>query len=308
MTNPITVIGDPASAWLTACALARFLAEPDSITVVETAPAAPLQWVLRPDMEKLHRSLGLDIRQIPGGEPVGVYEVLGREIPLSPFGAPLQGVAFQHVWVRAAEAGETHSLWAFNAKSSSAGLCRVGTASYASALERIARGAGVKDGVEVDPEHLIINAGSSPEADAAKGAGIALSQNDFSAPATASLAAHRLHLGLKALIKCGLGDTSVDPQRLALTRRLSSFDDHFDTFIALLGPHPDTSSHRAQSWRDLGRVIPVDDDPFTAAEWIAALLHAGVTPQNYHSLSLRFSRDELMGHMDACAARSPLNV
>ncbi|MEL6568429.1 MAG: hypothetical protein AAFQ22_08430 [Pseudomonadota bacterium] len=308
MTKPITVIGDPANAWLTACAVARFLAEPDTITVVETAPAASLQWVLRPDMEKLHRSLGLDIRQISGIEPVGVYEVLGREIPLSPFGAPLQGVAFQHLWVRAAEAGETRNLWAFNAKNSSAGLCRVGTESYVSALARIARGAGVKDGVEVNPEHLIINAGGGAETDAATGDEITLSQNDLGAPPKASLAAHRLHLGLKALIKCGLGDTSVDPRRLALTRRLSSYDDHFDTFVALLGPHPDTSSHRAQSWRDLGRVIPVDDDPFTAAEWIAALLHAGVAPQNYHSLALRFTRDELLGHMDACAARSPLNV
>jgi len=305
MSARVVVMGDRARAWLAACTLARFLVEPGDVGVVPVSGEAGGEWVLRPEMEKLHRSLGLDVAALPGARPVGTYPVHRRAIPLSGFGAPLDAVAFQHLWVRSRAWGDTRDLWAFNRLDAESGLLSVGAGIYAEALEAIARTAGVQECPDAEGAELVVRVGASAPARGSDGDHLVLS---FAAPGCASgggLAPLRLHLSLKALIRHGLGQGSASPERRALQRRLSALDRHMETFCNLLGEAPDTGSHRAAAWRELGRILPVDGDPFTAPEWIAAMLYAGVVPEGYHRLADRFTRGEIEAHLEACVARRP---
>jgi len=305
MSARVVVMGDPASAWLAACTLARFMVEPGDVGVVPLPGEADQEWILRPEMEKLHRSLGLDVAALPGARPVGTYPVHGRAIPLSGFGAPLGAVAFQHLWVRSRSWGETRDLWAFNPMDEGSGLLRVGAGSYAAALEAIARRAGVKDWPCAEGASLVVRVGPSAHACEPGGEPLVLSSGAPQGASGGGLAPLRLHLALRALIRHGLGRGSTSPERRALQRRLSALDRNLETYCNLLGEAPDTGSHRAAAWRELGRILPVDDDPLTGPEWIAAMLHAGVAPEGYHRLADRFTQGEIEEHLEACVARRP---
>ncbi len=305
----VVIRGEPISAWLAACAVVRFAGlDAARVHVQPHGAVSPDEVFVRPEMSRLHRSLGLNAAQLPGAKPAAAWRFGGKQVPLSPFGAPLGGAAFVNVWSRARASEDLSDLWAFNAMQPVAGCYRVPSGVYAQAVEGIARRAGVQacEPSSISDVGLVIEAGASerPVGEQAPCRKIGLTA--LACPELDELKLLSLDLCLRVLI-------ATWPRRGGGGREEGEYDRRIASITAVVqdmrglvvggAPNRHALAHRRRVWTELGRIVPVDDDPFISAEWIAALLHAGDEPVGYPLIVDAIPMDDVRRHVHAQLAQ-----
>lgn len=305
--GPVLVRGDPVSSWLTACAIARFTGvDPSQVSVRVEASHPSKSVFVRPEMDRLHRSLGLDVSTLRGAQSAQGWRAGPKLVSMSPFGASLSGASFQNLWSRARSHGERRSLSEFQSRKTTPGTFFVPADAYGGALERIARRAGVGDGnVEcVEPATVIQTEPSDERSDLTanrRNIGTAV----LPIQGLGDLRAMALDLSIRALIATWPRHRAQGLEQTEYERRLTCAAPVIADMRALVlggGDRSPSLNHRISVWRELGRITPVDDDPFTAAEWIGALLQAGHQPEGYPKLVEAIPLDTLRQHIDAHAS------
>ena len=308
--TPITVSGPPVDAWFTACMLARFAPiESHDILVLEDPRSddKTATFIARPEMARIHASLGLDVRRMDA-RPVQVWPAkAGRSIPFGPIGTPLKGAGFAALWCRArAELGETRGLDTFAALTPS-GAYALDTRRYRDALRQIATTVGVRTVSEA--RGGLIRTGAIPEA-LAEDDSINIGAAALDLRLAASLRLLALEKTVRILIDCWPwrgADQAVSAREF--NRQLAAAKHSIDDMQALLEPD---GAHKEQSvtlrqridvWRAAARIAPIDDDLFRSAEWMMAMVAAGFVPDTSGRLAQRVSQAELKAHMDTCAQR-----
>ncbi len=304
----VTVMGSPVDVWFAACMLARFApVQGDQIYVRECASAEQeSRLIARPEMARVHASLGLDPRRC-GAQAVQFWPAgADRSIPFGPIGAPYKSVGFAALWARARlELGEARDLADF-ASTQPSGAWSIDTSAYTEALKHIATNVGVR------------------RVDEARGFRVMASPTKDAAPDTASVKVgaaalnvslpQALHLSvlektIRVLIDCWSwcpADVQISAAEFA--RRIDSIRWSFEDMQALLNdvPYSDMSAilrQRVAVWRETSRIAPFDDDAFRPTEWMAAMVAAGMTPTRSGRLAETVSLEVLKAHIDACACR-----
>ena len=147
---------------------------------------------------------------------------------------------------------------------------------YARALEGVARGAGVHAGKK-DAE-LIVEL-SEPGA-VVDGNVVRLGAAVEVMASEAALGMERLRTQLMGLVGAFPGSGMKAVEMREVERRVSDVMPPLRGMDALLsGGDAEGLAHRKAVYASVGRVVPVDHDPFTREEWVAALEAAGVTRQ-----------------------------
>lgn len=294
-TSGFIVRGSGAGAWLTSLILARFaVPDPRLVFVDSTADTSNARLVIRPEMSKLHKAVGLDLTK-HGGRPVSSWTgPLGQVMPFGTYGAPLEGVSFHHLLLRAHGSASADSLGRFVLPNRHQQAFVVEARSYGEILRRTAQAVGVGK-TEPGADWQIVHT---------DGCASGAAQNDVISVGAARAEpilpeAFLVHI----LQKNGMAMADCLPIRDDITRR------EFDRRCAAIQPclHEmadlltktvsERTRHRRRLWTEAGRLISADDDPFTATEWIAALLAAEGAPAAYHRLADAIPAERLTAHL-----------
>lgn len=313
--GPITISGRPAESWLAACMLARFApisTRQIRVCAVEDETGEQGTIVTRPELMRVHASLGLELSRT-GATIAQVWTTpSGDEIPFGSIGAPYKGVGFVSLWQRArALKLEQRSLLDF-AATQPQGAYTVERSAYAKALQAIALRVGVT-GVS-DIEGTLISV--TPCGDLPAGqAGLAIGAAALPVRLGPALGLLALERSLRALIDCWSwrsSDRTVCEQEFQ--RRLSMIAKPLEDMQAVLLDRPQSAvegsflSHRIALWRQLGRIVPVDDDLFQPHEWMAAMIISGILPENGERLAQSLPIEEIKAHLEAHATREAVHA
>ncbi len=312
---PITVTGTPVEAWFTACMIARFApVSPDQIHVHIQAHAEgdDPTLILRPELRRLHTSLGLDIRRL-GAKPVPSWPAgQGQQIPFGKIGNPYNGVSFVSIWQRGmASLADIRPLTDYAAIEPN-GAYAIDAPTYAEALHAIALRVGVTEAREAADTVIQTSPVAADQAVASPVLVGAASVPIRLRPALGLLA---LEQSVRAMIDCW---SWRERDRLVCAReferRMTALEKPLADMQSLLldgAPYTDGKSlldHRCALWRRTGRIAPIDDDPFQAQEWMAAMIYAGHVPEREERLARRLTMDEIQAHLQACAPREVANA
>lgn len=309
----VTIVGPPEDAWLTATMLARFAPLTDArIQVLETQPVVDQHEtvIARPEMVRTHVSIGLDPKSLGARRVQSWMGPSGQVIPFAPIGQVYKGVSFPAIHQRAqTELGETRSLIEF-ASTNASGAFAFEVGSYVRELKTIATSVGVTSCTQTEGQVLISDPGLRG-AETARSIGAAAMA--LKPSATSRLQA--LHQSVLAIIECWpWRESDLELSEKEYDRRVSGIGASLADMQILLwdGARAREASsrlsHRIAVWQSMGRVAPLDDDQFQAQEWIAAFLHAGITPRNSGRLARSLTHEEIVAHIDACAAKEVVNV
>ena len=311
--DPVTIVGSPLDAWLTAVMLARFAPLAGAkLQVLETSPVARVDdvVVLRPEMVRTNVSIGLDPKRL-GAQPGQAWAGPHRQsLPFNSFGRPLKGVSFVAIWLRAREElGETRSLQSFVSAGQTGG-CAIEVGRYVQALKTIATKVGVTPCTQAS-EHIVQADPNLTEAqpDCSVGAAVMTLR-----PST-TLRLQAVHKSVLALIDCwSWRENDRDLAAREYDRRLQAMQASIEDMQALLwsdGRTDDYSSrlkHRVSVWQNVGRIAPVDDDQFTPQEWMAAFLSAELVPSAAGRLVHSLTLAEISDHVETCSPKEVANV
>ncbi|NQY15540.1 MAG: tryptophan 7-halogenase [Henriciella sp.] len=311
--DPVTIVGPPEDAWLTATMLARFASLSGARLQVLETPSTVKDHetvIARPEMVRTHVSVGLNPKSL-GARPVQSWTGPSEQLmPLTPIGQVYKGVSFLAIHHRAQkELGETRPFTKF-ASSNASGAFAIEIGLYVRALKAIATKVGVSSCAEAEG-HVLISDPSFRGAEKSRVIGAAAMELKPSP----TLRLQAVHQSVLALIECwtwresdrGLSDKEYH-------RRLGGIVDSMTDMQTLLweGDRASRASnrlqHRIEVWRNIGRIAPMDDDQFQAQEWMAALLQADIIPQNVGRLSRSLTHAEIAAHLDACATEELANV
>ncbi|NQY97534.1 MAG: hypothetical protein HRT82_10270 [Henriciella sp.] len=304
--GPITIIGAPAEAWFAACLLARFAPVPAEIIRVnvrgnENAENETL--IARPQMRRVHSSLGLDLAKAGARLVCDWPAGQGRSISFGAIGAPYKGVSFVSIWQRAkALKIEAGSLLDYAVPAQGFAISR---SDYADALRSIALQVGVRETDRPEGTQVCVSRDVGGNADTRKLGAAALPIS-----LTSALTLLALERSVRAWIDCWPW-TSDDVSVCAaeFERRLELITSPLEDMQSLLLEGPQGVSegslaqHRIALWRQLGRIAPIDHDLFEPQEWIAALMLSGVTPEGGERLAQSLTVEEIKAHLDAVRAR-----
>ena len=311
--DPVTIIGPPLDAWLTAVMLARFAPLAGTpLQVLETPSATGENEIvtLRPEMVRTHVSIGLDPKRI-GAAPIQAWTgPRGQSLPFNSFGQPLKGVSFIAIWLRAREElGDTRPLESFAAARPS-GAYAIEVGRYVQALKAIAMKVGVKLCANASERSIL----ADPNYTVAEPVRIVGAAAITLRP-SATLRLQAVHHSVLTLIDCWswretdreLADAEYDRRLEAMRAPIQDMQ----TVLcdeAQLKDYSSDLQHRIAVWRDIGRVAPVDNDPFGSQEWMSAFLHAGVAPTNAGRLAQSLTQAEIADHLQACSPKEVANV
>ena len=303
------VKGDAVSAWLIASVVVRFCGiEPRNLVVNDREEWKSDTVFVRPETTPLLKSIGLDAARLPGSKNVNAWVARDKTIPLSPFGVPLRGSAFQNFWSRAKKESKVGSLWSYCLNSTVSDCFSVPAKQFVEAVKNIAISVGVPSCGDLNDQTqlTITSAGSIDESDFCGNTihvGNALSEIGI----LPDLQLYALDISLRALIANWPRPGTIGPEIQEYHRRTYETYRHFDDLRALLDGDTKSRSnlsHRIDVWRELGRITPVDGDPFKEQEWIGALLHAGHEPVGYPLLLDAVSKEDVRHHLSKCALRA----
>lgn len=290
---PMLVRGRGAPAWLAGLIVARFgAADPRLVFVEETGSPMTGPLVIRPDMEKLHRALGVDLRK-HGAVPADAWSgPKGQRIPFGTYGMPLDGVAFRHLWVRARAEGSTAPLEKFAAKSGREAAFIVEAGSYHDVLRRTGVAAGIG---ERQPREAALTVLTEPGDAGLEEAGVIRAGAAALDPGlTEAFLVHVVHKTMMALVRCLPANDDVS--RTEYARLVAAIGPCLGDMEDLLTGGGQTG-HRRALWRSSGQLVTADDDPFSEAEWTAALMQAEGVPRSYHRLADSISDERLREHV-----------
>lgn len=311
--GPIAIIGSGAEAWLAACICARFMAAKPSDVHVQIKGQTSLggDLTIRPDMARLHLALGLDLSKLNDPQATDVWRANGgHTISLTPYGKPLGAVSFHHLLTRAGQ-GDRLANFALTNGAPTSGAWQVPTQTYATALETIARQAGVSVGTPPLQSALLVDFEKPDSASCWRENSLSLGWEMFGSNLPLGLRLHAIHTSLMTLVSHWPGGEWLPVEQRALDNRITALKPCLFEMTGLLrgdlAAHP-RLAHRIDMWRTCGRLIPVDNDPFAASEWIAALTAAAGPPQGYDRLADRFSLDEITAHIAKYSAKEAANV
>lgn len=311
--DPVTIVGPPLDAWLTAAMLARFAPLAGApLQVLETTPIAGdnEQVILRPEMVRTHVSIGLNPARLVA-RPVQAWTgPKGQSLPFKGFGQPLKGVSFVSIWLRAREElGEQRPLASFSAADDTRAFA-IEAGRYAQALKAIATGVGVTR-CEQASGHIVHSDSDVAAANSASLIGAAA----ISLKPSMTMRLHALHQTVLALIECWpWRDSDRDLAAREYDRRVTAMRSSMSDMQSILwndGQPNERSSnlrHRIAVWETVGRIAPMDDDPFQPQEWMAAFLHAGFVPRGAGRLAKSLTQAEISAHIQACAFKEVANV
>lgn len=309
----IAIIGNGVEAWLAASICARFMAaKPSDVHVhIQGETSLDGDLTIRPDMARLHYALGLDLSNLNGAQATDVWMANGGyTIPLTPFGKPLGAVAFHHLLTRIGQ-GDRLDRASLANDTPICGAWRIATQTYAAALENIARQAGVSVGSTPIKSTLLVGFEKSDSASCWRENGLSLGWQMFGSNLPRGLRLHAIHTSLMTLVSHWPGGEWLPVEQRALDNRITALKSCLIEMTGLLSgdlaAHP-RLAHRVDMWRTCGRLIPVDNDPFAASEWIAALTASLGPPQGYDRLADRFSLDEIFAHIAKYSAKEAANV
>ena len=303
----VHIEGDPVSAWLVASTIVRFCGiDPLNVSVNECGEWDPHNVFIRPETAPLHKSIGLDASKLTGARRVNVWAEQDHKIPLSPFGAPLKGASFHNIWARFKRTSNLQNLWEYQSASPNIDAYLVPRDHYAEALKEIAISAGMRCDNDCEHPPYITISSLAPgneacvERDIIR-VGTALVRDAFHS----DLSLYALDISLRVLISNWPRSSAVGFELKEYQRRVLATLDQFSEMQALLNNRlvPNESlRYRINVWRELGRIIPVDSDPFTEQEWIGALLHAGHEPTGYPRIVDAISEEDAHRHLNKCPA------
>jgi len=311
----ITVTGSAAESWLAACMLARFAPiSPNQIRVCVVAHETGDQGAIiaRPEIKRVHASLGLDLSRIGASRVQAWVGPNGDRIPFGSIGSGYKGVSFVAIWQRArALKMEPRSLLDF-AATQPLGAYSVERLAYANALRAIAINVGVTEVSDVEGTCISVTPGDDV---GASGSGFQIGAAALPVKLEAALGLLVLERSVRALIECWPW-TSVDRAlcEQEFQRIMSMIARPLEDMQALVLDGPERVvndsflSHRIALWRQLGRVAPIDDDLFPPQEWMAAMLNAGLFPAGGERQAQSLSVEEIKAHLEACAPRETVNA
>ena len=311
--NPVTIVGPPLDAWLTATMLARFAPLAGTpLQVFETPPVvAETEIVIaRPDMVRTHVSIGLNPKHI-GGRPVQAWTGPDDQaIPFNSLGQPLKGASFISVWLRARdELGETRPLTRF-ASPNASGAFAFEAGRYSQALKAIATKVGVKPCTEVSGQVVQADPDFVPDGPARLIGAAAMPLR-----ASATLRLQAVHQTVLALIDCWpWRESDQDLSVKEYERRLASMSASMTDMQSVLWSRaatedlPPRLQHRLAVWQSVGRIAPMDDDLFEPQEWIAAFSYSGAMPSRTGRLAKSLTEREIAAHIEACAPKDVVHV
>ena len=311
--DPVTIVGPPLDAWLTAAMLARFAPLAGTrLQVLETKPTAGAneQVILRPEMVRTHVSIGLNPARLVA-RPVQAWTgPQGQSLPFKGFGQPLKGVSFVAIWLRAREElGEQRPLASFSAADET-GAYAIDAGRYAQALKAIATEVGVTR-CEQASGHIVQSDPNFVGSNSASPIGAAA----IAVKPSMTMRLHALHQTVAALIECWpWRESDRDLAAQEYDRRLTSMRSSILDMQSILWsddrPHERSTNlqHRIAVWETVGRIAPMDDDPFEPHEWMAAFLHAGFVPSGAGRLARSLTHTEISDHIQACAPKEVANV
>lgn len=310
--GPITITGAPAEAWLAACLLARFAPMPAeniwvSIRADENADNETL--IVRPEIRRVHASLGLDVRQA-GASLVHHWPAgHGRSIPFGAIGVSYKGVSFVSIWQRAKTLNiEAGSLLEYATPAE--GGFAISRSDYARALRSIALRVGVRETDYAQGTQVCVSPGMEADEVALKLGAAALPIR-----LTSALTLLALEKSVRAWIDCW----PWTPDDVALCaaefeRRMQLIAAPLEDMQSLLLDGPQGVSegslaqHRIALWHQLGRIAPIDHDLFQPQEWIAALTLSGVAPEGGERLAHSLTVEEIKAHLDAVRPREVVHA
>lgn len=277
----ILVKGRGYAAPLAALTLARFaVADPARVCLDVAGGEVTNLLVLRPDMAKLHHAIGLDLVRAGARPTAGWTAPNGAVMPFaSPKGEG--GAGFQHLATRARRAGLAYGP---APGTRSEGLI-VRADAYEALLTQHAARVGVLVGTVPQEASLTVTA-SGPEGPAWRGDEARVGMAVLETGLLAVLGPHILHRTLMALVSCLSDGAGEDVLRREYARRVSALRPCLRAMEALLvgGDAADTV-HRKRLWAASGHLVASDDDPFSAAEWAAALTAAAGEPHDHQRLA-----------------------
>ena len=310
--DPITIFGARAEAWFAACLLARFAPMPAeniwvSVRADENADNETL--IARPEMRRVHASLGLDVRQAGASLVHDWPAAHGRSIPFGAIGAPYRGVSFVSIWQRAKALNiEAGSLLDYAAPAE--GGFAISRSDYADAMRSVAVRVGVRETDNPKGTEVCVSRGAEGSADTLKLGAAALPVT-----LTSALSLLVLEKSVRAWIDCWPW-TSDDVALCAaeFERRVQLIAAPLENMQSLLLDGPQGVSegslaqHRIALWRQLGRIAPIDHDLFEPQEWIAALTLSGVAPEGGERLAQSLTVEEIKSHLDAVRPREVVHA
>lgn len=311
-SGPITIIGAPEEAWFAACLLARFAPVPaENIWVIiradENADTETL--IARPEMRRVHASLGLDLAKAGASVVCDWPAGQGRSIPFGVIGAPYRGVSFVSIWQRAKELRiEAGSLLDYATPAE--GGFAISRSDYAGALRSIALRVGVRETKHTEGTEVCVSRDAEGSAGTLKLGAAALP-----VILTSALSLLTLEKSVRAWIDCWPW-TSDDVALCAaeFERRMQLIAAPLEDMQSLLLDGPQgviegtLAQHRIALWRQLGRIAPIDHDLFQPQEWIAALTLSGVTPEKGERLAQSLTMEEIKAHLDAVRPREVVHA
>lgn len=310
--GPITITGAPAEAWFAACLLARFAPVPTekiSVSILADENAERETLIARPEMRRVHASLGLDLAK-SGARLVHDWPAgHDRSIPFGAIGAPYRGVSFVSIWQRAKALNiEAGSLLDYVVPDE-AGFA-ISRSDYADALRSIALRVGVQETDHPEGTQVCVSRDAEGNDDALKLGAAALPVT-----LTSALTLLALEKSVRAWIDCWPWTSAdVDLCEAEFERRLELIARPLEDMQSLLLDGPQGVSeaslpqHRIALWRQLGRIAPIDHDPFEPQEWIAALTLSGVTPEGGERLAQSLTIEQIKAHLDAVRPREAAHV
>lgn len=254
-------------------------------------------------MANLHIGLGIDLAKVTSA---GIAQTIdhwssndGTRIPFGPLPPGLDGVEFHQLWLRALETGapEAHAPLPLADETGRGWL--VQSEPFADILAQLGRKVGLVTADDAVQCSMLLNT-TAHELDIACDVAIDLGEAAIPIHQKQGLRLHVLHQTSMAIAEAFPDDNLATVELEECRRKIDVLQPGFEDMDYLLagGETPSPSLlHRIAVWNAMGRLTPVDHDPFGPAEWMTALMAAGHTPERVLALTEKISGERIAAHI-----------